>query len=430
MILSRYSLRLLVADHESVSPDTVRRAAGPAQLALTWREDSCDGPQPPRRALRATTPPEVAGPAAGAVGELGCGLAAAGIVQNCRYITPATMKSRARAVTAEISTLPIANKSPEPQDWTAVLGLPFSPTKRGLEVPEEDDSMGSPRAAAAGAGTRRDVAPARPLTYPDAMASADPADLDAAARARAWHHAAQAAICDVIEPWAHGTVVRATRYPSYFDYNVVRVEDDAGLGVDALAGFADEALAGCAHRRIDFEQPAASAPLRVAFRARGWLTMRLLWMRMQSPSAAVPDPRVQEVGYDDVDELRVAWQHEDFPDQDATAYFEQAREVAALRGARVLALLERGAPVAFTQFVGAGDTAEITHVYVDREHRGEGRGTAITRAAIAAGGDGVRDLWICADDEDRPKNLYARLGFRPAWTMTEFTRLPDPGRPA
>ena len=45
-----------------------------------------------------------------------------------------------------------------------------------------------------------------------------------AARARDWHHATQAAVCDVLEPWAHGTVVRATRYPSYFDFNLVRVE--------------------------------------------------------------------------------------------------------------------------------------------------------------------------------------------------------------
>jgi hypothetical protein len=33
---------------------------------------------------------------------------------------------------------------------------------------------------------------------------------DVAARARAWHHT----VCDVLEPWDHGTVVRATGYPS------------------------------------------------------------------------------------------------------------------------------------------------------------------------------------------------------------------------
>jgi len=47
----------------------------------------------------------------------------------------------------------------------------------------------------------------------------------------------------------------------------------------------------------------------------------------------------------------------------------------------------------------------------------------VTRAAIAAA-SGVGDLWICADDEDRAKELYARLGFRAAWTTVQFLRLP------
>jgi GNAT superfamily N-acetyltransferase len=257
------------------------------------------------------------------------------------------------------------------------------------------------------------------------MAISDPADLDAAGRARAWHHATQAAVCDVIEPWGHGTVVRATRYPNYYDYNLVRVEEEAGLRVEELAAVADRALAGYAHRRIDFELARVAEPLRVEFAARGWLTMRLLFMRLEDAPQPGADARVAEVAYDAVNELRAAWHREDFPDQEPSGYFSQAREVAELRGARVLALLERGRPVAFTQFARKGDVAEITHVYVHPERRGEGRGTAITCAAIAAAGGGsVRDLWICADDEDRPKNLYSRLGFRPAWTLTEFTRLP------
>jgi hypothetical protein len=53
------------------------------------------------------------------------------------------------------------------------------------------------------------------------------------------------------------------------------------------------------------------------------------------------------------------------------------------------------------------------------EYRGQGRGTALTQAAIAAAGD-VDHL----DDEDRPKQLYTRLGFRPVLTTTEYVRLP------
>jgi GNAT superfamily N-acetyltransferase len=49
--------------------------------------------------------------------------------------------------------------------------------------------------------------------------------------------------------------------------------------------------------------------------------------------------------------------------------------------------------------------------FVHPDNRGSGRGTALTRAAIEAAGN-VRDLWISGHDEDRPKKLYARLGFR------------------
>jgi GNAT superfamily N-acetyltransferase len=243
------------------------------------------------------------------------------------------------------------------------------------------------------------------------------------ARARAWRHATHAAVCDVVEPWAHGTVVRATRYPSYYDFNVVRVEEDPAMSVEELAAFADKALAGLAHRRVDFDVLDAAERLRPGFEANGWKALRLVWMRHAAPPPAGPDVAVAEVPYDAVHDLRVAWHLEDFPGQDSAGYLAQAREVAMRRAVRVLAVRDADTPVAFAQLEGDSAGAEITQVYVHPEHRGCGRGTAITRAAIEAAG-APRDLWIAADDDDRPKMLYARLGFRPAWTAMEFLRLP------
>jgi GNAT superfamily N-acetyltransferase len=230
----------------------------------------------------------------------------------------------------------------------------------------------------------------------------------------------------VIEPWEHGTVVRASRYPSYFDYNAVCVEGNAGMDVGALESFANRALAGLAHRRLDFDLAAAAQPLRARFERNGWLTTRLLWMRHEAAPTPVRLALVEEVPYEAVNELRVIWHREDFPDQEASGFFDQAREVASIRRARVLAMHEGGVPVAFTQLVRDGTVAEITHVYVHPEHRGGGRGQTITRAAIDAAGD-AEDVWICADDEDWPKEMYARLGFRPVWRSMQFTRLPARG---
>ena len=119
----------------------------------------------------------------------------------------------------------------------------------------------------------------------------------------------------------------------------------------------------------------------------------------------------------------VAWLNEDFPGVDVSDHLEEAKEVDGKRSPAVIAAFERDRPIGFTQLERAGDAAEISSVYVDREHRGRGLGTALTKAAMAAAGE-VSDLWIVADDEDRPKELYGRLGFRPQWTSMEFVRAP------
>jgi GNAT superfamily N-acetyltransferase len=252
-----------------------------------------------------------------------------------------------------------------------------------------------------------------------------------AARARAWRHGQHRAICDVIESWEHGTIVRATRYPTYYDFNLVRVEDEPGLSVEELVAVADEALAGLDHRRFDFDVIEAADARRAEFKAAGWKTTRLVWMRHESAPPPGPAIEVEEVPYDDVQALRVAWHEEDFEVNQAS-YHREAREVAMRRGAQVLAVRgDDGTPVAFAQLERDAGSAEITQVYVHPDHRGGGRGTAMTRAAIeaaAAGrsgaGSGGGDLWIAADDEDRPKELYARLGFRPVWKWMEVTLWP------
>lgn len=245
-----------------------------------------------------------------------------------------------------------------------------------------------------------------------------------AERARDWLHARQAAVCDSAEPWAHGTVLRASRHPDYWDYNLVRVEHDPGMDAEELAAVADGALGDARHRRVDVEDLDAGERLRPGFAALGWTSLHLVLMLHEAPVPAGETAPVDEVPYEAAQPLRLAWHQEDFPGHEPSGYHEQAREVAMSRGVQVLvARGPDGEPVGFAQLERDGDAAEITQVFVHPAHRGGGLGTALTRAAIEAAGD-VADLWIAADDEDRPKELYARLGFRPVWTLLELTRPP------
>jgi GNAT superfamily N-acetyltransferase len=261
------------------------------------------------------------------------------------------------------------------------------------------------------------------------MAPSLPADPVLTARALAWTRQSRESVCDRIEPWEHGTVLRASRYPRWFDLNLVRVEDDPGISAAELMAFADQALSGLEHRTISFEVAPAAEPLLADFNAAGWRVTRLIWMHHVGPRQGPggpegPElPEVREASYDAAAELRLAWHREDFPGLEEPEFHAQAREVALARGTRVLEVVADGESVGFSALDPGADGVEIGAVYVLPAFRGAGRGTALTQAAIAAA-DGVEHLWICADADDRPKELYMRLGFVPVLSTVDLLLLP------
>jgi len=153
-----------------------------------------------------------------------------------------------------------------------------------------------------------------PTAYPVGMGDTAIVEGSLAARARDWRNAMHAAVCDVIEPWAHGTVARAGRYPTYYDFNVLRVEDDVALDVPQLEAAADEALKGLEHRRVDFDILERGAQRRSDFEAAGWKTTRLVWMLHAGvvPGEA-PEVLVEEVDYEETEPLRLRWHLEETP---------------------------------------------------------------------------------------------------------------------
>lgn len=264
------------------------------------------------------------------------------------------------------------------------------------------------------------------------MAGQLPSDTDLQAAALAWTRRQREMLCDRVQPWAHGNVLRCTRYPSWYDLNLVRVEDDPEMTPEALIEFADRALSGLGHRMVSFERADAAARVRADLQSAGWQVHPLVWMHHEDSVPPGMDPAtpadsrsfdIREVHYDAVAHLRNAWHREDFPDVDPTEFHAQQREALA-GGTRVLALHdEEGHPIGFAALDPGGDQIEIGAVYVLPDYRGHGRGTTLTAAAIKAA-EGCRHMWICADAEGRPRHLYERLGFRPVLETVDFLRLP------
>lgn len=253
--------------------------------------------------------------------------------------------------------------------------------------------------------------------------------MSARAEAIAWRHGRHALVCDRIEPWAHGTAVFATDLPTFYDYNLLRVEGpDPGIGAADLAKHADGVQDGLGHRRIEVEHEGAGLRLRPGFEALGWHCERLAWLYRTgaAPEIRVPDGfSLREAHFEDTRPLRHAWQGETpFAETEAFAALEET--AAARRGARaVLGCGDDGdgEPAGFTAYSADAGTVEVELVFCLPERRGGGLGGALVARALADAG--VPEQFIEADDAGDSKRLYERLGFRTVWRRHVFTRVLD-----
>jgi predicted GNAT family acetyltransferase len=89
-----------------------------------------------------------------------------------------------------------------------------------------------------------------------------------------------------------------------------------------------------------------------------------------------------------------------------------------------------GVDAAVTTLYSDGATAQVEDVATLRDYRRRGLARAAVSAAVDAAVEmGHRFVFIVADNDDWPKELYGRLGFDPigrAWSLTR----PGPEHPA
>ena len=175
---------------------------------------------------------------------------------------------------------------------------------------------------------------------------------------------------------------------------------------------ADRELTECAHRLVEWMIPMPDS-VTGELREAGWMATPLVYLLHDRRPVPQALGDLVEVDYDLVRELRDLWHREDFGEHtEAETFHAQAREVAELAEARVVAAMEEGRPIGFAQVETHDGGSEVSGVFVHPEHRGAGLGRALTSRAIGLGADAAPEVWICADRDGRPRRLYERLGFR------------------
>jgi GNAT superfamily N-acetyltransferase len=222
-----------------------------------------------------------------------------------------------------------------------------------------------------------------------------------------------------------------------YERNQARTWPDAG-GLDAAALDAQVARlfadAGLGHRQIGVEPP-AHARLGDGLTALGYAAARHLFLAFDGAAPPAPRAAVEEI--DLVTALaaqeRYLTTDPDTPygrdDETRAHLLEHHRTFGQPVGERRFAVVRDREAVAWAKLWSDGAVAQVEDVVCLAEHRGHGYGrdvvAAATRAALAASPE---LLFIVADDDDWPKDLYGRLGYRPIGTLGVFTRH-EPGHP-
>jgi len=211
------------------------------------------------------------------------------------------------------------------------------------------------------------------------------------------------------EPSEVGTAVFDDQVPRRLDSNFLRVEREADPAIV-------QAEAERLGRRMVFTPDSEIGEALVPhFQTQGWLIRRhVLMAQLREPERKADLSLVTEV---DEPSLRPA-RHQVVTGQpwaapEIMAQLFAGKELIGRRvRARFFAILADGEVVSYTDLYQDGADAQIEDVGTLHEHRERGYASAVVLAAIeVARAEGADFVFLVADLEDWPKELYRRLGF-------------------
>jgi GNAT superfamily N-acetyltransferase len=208
---------------------------------------------------------------------------------------------------------------------------------------------------------------------------------------------------------------------------------DTDTDADGLIGALDELYGHLEHRRAFVERPEVGERLAPALRAAGWLAERDVFMvlrrdrdRASEPGLAreVDEPTIRAVEAQTIGE-------EPYGEPAIVEQLLASRSAFGRAGnARYFVAAGDGVDACHTTLYSDGVVAQIEDVGTLKAMRRRGLARAACSAAIDAALDAGHELvFLVADDEDWPKELYGKLGFDPVGRPWAFTR-PGPEHPA
>lgn len=253
----------------------------------------------------------------------------------------------------------------------------------------------------------------------------------------AWHRAITFMRCideraaEQVVPFRWGRALVDRRFGLVHDANYVIADRLAGLDVDASALIAEaeriQGEASLRHRRVNVDDQPAAERLRAGFTARGFEPERFVLMVHHRPAErAIDRGGVREVDWRVIRPAReLRRSHEPWATAELVRQIMDREQLMATQIAtRYFAVFDEGQVVSSCELRTEGATAQVETVETLAAYRNRGLARAVVSAALDAARD--RDfVFLVADADDWPQQLYRRMGFDDVGFESRFLRRLD-----
>jgi len=234
-----------------------------------------------------------------------------------------------------------------------------------------------------------------------------------------------------VEELTFGVALFNDELPQVRDLNYAWIDGvPPGLDAAGLAGELDrvQGRAGLEHRKALSPDERGGDRLAPGLRELGWRTERhLLMAHRRAPDRASDLNSVTEVGEDEIRALSEAGLRSDTAwfSEEAIRQITAQKQVVAAAGARFFAVMLGSTVATGCDLYSDAGIAQVESVITLEEYRNRGFGRAVVLKAITeARAAGAELVFLLAEEDDWPKELYRKLGFDAMGTLHVFMRPP------
>jgi ribosomal protein S18 acetylase RimI-like enzyme len=222
-----------------------------------------------------------------------------------------------------------------------------------------------------------------------------------------------------VEAFRFGTAYFHDRLPRKWSFNFLRVEVDAAeLSGEELVAEADriQGGAGLDHRMLVFFDGYAGPELAPWLARAGWRVQPEVVMAFQGdpdPAPLAPEAREVDVALVMPAREQTIRSYSDVRDEESATQLLDAEEViASVIQRRCFAFVVDGSAASFCDVYSDGVTAQVENVNTLPEFRGRGYAQTVLSVALSTVRPSHQLTFLLAHDDDWPKLLYERIGFR------------------